>query len=142
MTKDDIDTAKTFASLRFVGERLDPDRVTAILGTAPTTAYRKGEVYKESRGREARGRTGVWLLSSKGAVNSSDLKDHLEYLRQVLYPADSHERVERLKALLCEMRAEADIGCFWHGHPPAPSIPTEFKNAFAELPATIEVDVV
>jgi hypothetical protein len=34
-----------FARLRFSGDRLDRDRITAILGVQPTQAYRNGERY-------------------------------------------------------------------------------------------------
>jgi hypothetical protein len=50
---------KAFASLRFKGDRLEPERVSEILHAIPTTAYHKGEVYKRSRGHEACGRTAI-----------------------------------------------------------------------------------
>ena len=68
-TKSDPRTLTTYASLRFIGDRLEPSRLTELLREQPTTAYRKGEVYKRSRGCEVQGRTGLWLLSTKGRAN-------------------------------------------------------------------------
>ncbi len=96
-TKSEARTLKTFASLRFRGDRLDPGRVTAILGAAPTTAYRKGEIFKRSRGHEARGRTGVWLLSSNGHVSSPELDRHLRFLLAILFP-DEIRRADQTPA--------------------------------------------
>jgi len=125
-----------------MGDRLEPGRVSEILSAVPTTAYRKGEVYKRAAGREALGRTGLWLLSSRGRVASSDLGDHLRYLLRVLFPDGSDEPVEGLRELLRDESAEADVGCFWYGEPGArpPTIPRDVSAALARLPARIETD--
>jgi hypothetical protein len=129
---------KTFASLRFRGDRLDPRRVTEILDANPTTAYRKGEIYKRSHGNEVRGRTGVWLLSSKGHVASSDLNDHLLFLAKVL----SKDKVDRLHRLMRDGDIEADVGCYWHGPTKAtPVIADDLRQIFAKLPAAVELDL-
>jgi Domain of unknown function (DUF4279) len=142
-TMKSTDASRTFASLRFRGDRLEPGDVTDILEANPTTAYRKGEVYKRSRGQEVRGRTGVWILSSKDHVRSSDLNEHLQYLLAVLFPRGSNDRVERLRALLRDGRITADVNCFWYGAPGSrvPAIPDEITTAFARLPARIEQDL-
>jgi hypothetical protein len=136
------EASKTFASLRFKGDRLEPRRVTEILHADPTTAYRKGEVYKRSRGHEVRGRTGLWLLSSKGRVESSDLNDHLNYLLTILFPNSSDDRVEQLRELLRDGHIEADVSCFWFGKPGSfsPTIPEDIRAALERLPARIERD--
>jgi hypothetical protein len=51
------------ASLRFFGDDLDPDEITALLGANPTVGVRKGAAWKTSRGREIIARTGSWRLS-------------------------------------------------------------------------------
>jgi len=132
----------TFAAIRFMGDALEPQRITEILHTAPTTAYRKGQVYKRSRGREVRGRTGVWLLSSKGHVQSSDLNEHLSYLLRILFPIGSNDRASSLRDILRAEHLEADVPVFWHGptgaHPPM--IRDDIRAVFARLPAQIEED--
>ena len=139
MTKSDTGVnVRTFASLRFRGDRLDPQRVTEILDANPTTAYRKGEIYKKSQGHEVRGRTGVWLLSSKGHVTSSDLNDHLAYLAKIL----STDKVNRLHSLMRDGHVEADVGCYWHGPGDAPpEIDKDLRQVFAKLPAILELDL-
>lgn len=140
-TRSDL-TVKTFASLRFRGDRLEPGRITEILHATPTTAYRKGETYKRSEGHVARGRTGVWVLSTRGQVDSLDLNDHLEYLLRILYPNGERDRVERLHHLMRDGHIEANVGCFWAGRPeaPRPAIPPQFRKRFSKLPAVIEED--
>jgi Domain of unknown function (DUF4279) len=134
--------SKTFASLRFRGDRLEPSRVSEILHVAPTTAYRKGEIYKQSRGHAVRGRTGVWVLSSRGHVESPDLSDHLRYLLTLLYPSQSSERVDHLRQMLRDGHIEADVNCFWFGKSGSfsPKISGDIVAAFDRLPARIEKD--
>jgi Domain of unknown function (DUF4279) len=116
--------------------------VTAILGVAPTIAYRKGEIFKRSRGHEARGGTGVWLLSSDRNVLDLDLDHHLGYLLEVLFSGNSDERIERLRDLMRAQEIEADVSCYWYGKSGAtpPSIPEDVSVGFARLPAEIETD--
>jgi hypothetical protein len=141
-TKSETATLDIFASLRFTGDRLEPGRVTRLLRIEPTIAYRKGEVYKRSRGHEVIGRTGLWLLSSEGRVSSNDLRDHLAHLWAVIYSATGRDLVSPLQELMREDGLEADISCFWYGEHGAspPVIPHEIRAAFAQIGATIETD--
>jgi hypothetical protein len=141
-TKSEVRTKKAFASLRFKGDRLEPSRMTEVLEAAPTTAYRKGEVYKRNRGHEARGRTGLWMLSSKGRVLSANLDDHLRYLLAILFASDWDRRLRRLRDLMREEEIEADVTCFWYGGAGAqpPVIPPDVRAALARLPAAIVTD--
>jgi hypothetical protein len=133
---------RTFGSLRFRGDALEPARVTAILEADPTTAYRKGEIFKQSGGREARGRTGLWLLSSDRQVSSPELDDHLRYLLAILFPQNSEDRIRRLHDLMSEDELAADVDCFWYGKAGAafPVISEDVRAALARLPAAIETD--
>jgi hypothetical protein len=135
-------TLKAFASLRFRGDNLDPEKLSDLLATAPTTAYRKGDVYKRSGGQEARGRTGLWLLSSDGRVAGADLESHLRYLLHVLLPSGSDDRLERLHQLMREEQLDADVSCFWYGEAGArpPKIADEVRRALARVPARLETD--
>jgi Domain of unknown function (DUF4279) len=140
-TSSQAGTLRTFASLRFRGDRLVPERVTEILGVAPILAYRQGEVFKRSRDHNARGRKGVWVLSSEGRVPSRDLDAHLRYLLAILY-RDEDDRIDELRELMREQGLEADVGCFWYGEPGTspPLIAAEIHAALARLPARIETD--
>src|SRR3954454_180929 len=141
-TKSEPKTLGTYAGLRFSGDRLQPSRVSDILNATPTTAYRKGEVYKRFREHEARGRTGLWLISSKSRVHSSDLNDHLDYLLEIVCPDCSDNRLAALRDLMRDDGLEADVPCFWHGEAGArpPIIRDDIRERFARIPATIETD--
>lgn len=142
-TKSEQSLPAAFASLRLSGDRLEPARVTEALKTAPTIAYRKGEVYKRSRGREARGRTGVWLLSSENHVLSSDLNDHLDYLLKIVFPDCNEDRLTALRDPMRDYGLEADVSCFWHGERGArpPVIRDDIRDRLARIPAEFELDL-
>lgn len=133
----------TYATLRIMGDRLEPGRVSAVLGTEPTLAYRKGEIYKRTRtGHEVRGRSGMWLLSTRKRFDSLTLQDHFEELLEVLYPDGNSRLVAPLRTLMRELELESDVTCFWYGEHGAtpPEIPEEIRAAFAQIGATIETD--
>jgi hypothetical protein len=140
--KSEARTLITYASLRFSGDRLEPARLTEILRSAPTLAYRKGDVYKRFRGHEARGRTGLWLVSSKEHINSADLNDHLEYLLTLVFPENREDRLRELHKMMHDDSIEADVPCFWHGEhgAPPPIIRDDIRERFARIPAEIEED--
>lgn len=141
-TKSKAGTLSTFASLSFAGDNLNPAGISKLLGVEPTTAYRKGEVYKRSRGHEVIGRTGLWLLSSRGHIKSDELSDHLAYLKAVIFPSAGNELVAPIRTLMREAGLEADVSCFWYGEhgATAPPIPEEIRAAFSRIGATIETD--
>lgn len=55
---------ETTLALRFFGDDLDPDEVTARLGCPPTKGAKKGGIWITKRGTENTARTGSWLLIS------------------------------------------------------------------------------
>src|SRR5271154_4379326 len=133
----------TFATVRFSGDRLEPESVTAIVGTTPTLSYRKGETYRTGpSGQKAKGRTGVWYLSTRRIVTSQQLADHLDHIVNVISPSTGPDHVPALQDLMAKYGIEADISCFWYGEhgATAPLIPEEIRAAFARLGATIELD--
>jgi len=140
--KSDSGTLSTNAGLRFMGDRLEPQRVTALLGTEPTVAYRKGEIARPGTRYKFRGRTGLWWVSSSRRVSSTDLKDHLGYLIGILFPDGKPDLVEPLRLLMAEDGLKADVDCFWYGEHGAqpPEIPDYIRQLFARLPAPIETD--
>jgi Domain of unknown function (DUF4279) len=133
-----------FATLRFSGDRLDPDQISAILHVRPTTAYRKGErYYAGSRTGHLEGRTGIWLLATDDVIKSPSLDRHLDYLISLIFRGPGEEdRLAQLQALMAKDGITADVSCFWHGntgeHPPA--IPIYVAEMLHDLPADIETD--
>ncbi|MDJ0922839.1 MAG: DUF4279 domain-containing protein [Henriciella sp.] len=53
---------ETVASLRILGDDLDPDEVTALLGKSPDVGARRGEALKLPSGSERAARTGRWSV--------------------------------------------------------------------------------
>jgi hypothetical protein len=133
-----------FATLRFSGDRLDPDRITAILGTQPTKAHRKGERYLAGpRAGYVTGRTGLWVLATDSMVDSAELDRHLEHLVDLIFQGpDRAERLKQLHELMSRDGIKADVSCFWRGGPGTqpPSITGNVISSFHELPAEIETD--
>jgi hypothetical protein len=137
------ETLSTFATLRFSGDRLEPESVTAIVGTAPTLSYRKGETYRTGpSGEKAKGRTGVWYLSTRRIVTSRQLADHLDHILNVISPSTGPDHVPALRDLMANDELEAEMSCFWHGTAGAlaPDIPAGIRKAIEHLGATIELD--
>ncbi len=59
---------RSTASLRFFGDQLDPDRLSAALGAEPTLSCRKGDVrIGKVTGKEWIERAGKWLLHADDA---------------------------------------------------------------------------
>jgi hypothetical protein len=135
---------KAFVTLRFAGDDLDPDEISAVLPIKPTRAHRKGEeFFAGARSGNLRGRTGIWFLATDELVPSDDLQDHLTFLESLLYPKPGNDRrITALKVLLEHTHSCAHVTCFWRGDPgePAPHIPDCFRSAIEPLAANIETD--
>lgn len=134
---------KTYATLRFAGDRLDPAHISAILPVTPKRAHRKGEVFfAGQRAGNLTGRTGIWYFDTR-EMQSHDLADHLRAIVTLLYPEPGNSnRVTRLREVVGREHAEARVSCFRHGRPGArpPAIPDDIRAALAQLPADIETD--
>jgi hypothetical protein len=138
-----FESGKVFASLGFVGDRLQPQHVSDILGISPIKSWRKGELFRPGpRGPEIVARTGTWWLSTEGLVAGRDLGAHLAFLVALILPEGDGDRLTRLQELIRDEQAVARVGCFWHGEAGArpPVIPPFAVAAFKRLPAEIETD--
>lgn len=56
--------------LRFFGDTLEPESISALLGVQPTTCCRKGE--PRSNGRSGISHTGCWLLECERTTDTAD----------------------------------------------------------------------
>lgn len=56
---------ETTMTLRFFGDDLDPDEITARLNCSPTIGAKKGGAWTTKGGTEKLARTGVWRLEVK-----------------------------------------------------------------------------
>ena len=136
--------AKAFVTLRFAGDDLDPDEISAILPVAPTRAHRKGEeFFAGPHGGKLCGRTGMWFLATDKLVPGDDLQDHLAFVEKLLSPRPGDiDRIGKLRDILKRTHSRAHVTCFWRGEPgePAPRIPDRFKSAIEPLAADIDTD--
>jgi hypothetical protein len=144
-TKTELQTAaKTFVTLRFAGDDLDPADISNVLPIKPTRAHRKGEMFFAGpRAGTLRGRTGIWYLATDKFLDSDRLDDHLRFVHDLLYPeSGDNQRLVRLRDILGRTHSQAHVTCFWHGNPgeTPPSIPSRFKAAIDPLAADIETD--
>jgi Domain of unknown function (DUF4279) len=143
MTKSE-NTIRTFATLRFAGDALDPDEISRALEQQPTRAYRKGQTYRAGRhGPEVTGKTGVWYFSTRRKIPSNDLADHLGVLERLIAPfGDQDQRRKKLSDIMRRENLQAHVTCFWRGPPETekPSIPSVAIAALSRLPADIEPD--
>lgn len=143
--KSELSVRTPFASFRVRGKSLDPSQITNILHVFPTVAYAKGMKYEAGeRTGTLVGRTGVWLLSTRGTVASDNLVDHLGYIIGILVPdTRNFEPLTKLHLVLAKHKdLKADVSCFWHGHfgETHPSIPKPMSDLLKLLPADIELD--
>jgi hypothetical protein len=110
---------RTYATLRIYPAALDPADVTARLGLEPSDWQRRGESRKPG-GRPAK--LHGWFLSSEGAIESRDVRRHLDWL---LSRIDS--RADALHALRSD-GCRMDVSCFWvsaSGHGGPSVLPTQ-----------------
>lgn len=71
------------ATLRILGDDLDPDQITALLKFPPTVARRKGDVQTGKRTkREYKAMTGQWHLESPRG--KGDINEHIRWILDAL----------------------------------------------------------
>jgi Domain of unknown function (DUF4279) len=134
---------RTYATLRFEGDNLDPAHISAILPVTPKRSHRKGEKFHAGpRAGDLTGRTGIWYFDTRDMA-SQDLSDHLRFIVDLLCPGPGNvDRVDRLRAVMDRERAAAHVSCFWYGRPGTepPTVPGDLRAALARLPAELETD--
>jgi hypothetical protein len=70
---------RSTASLRFIGDDLVPDEISARLGASPSISACKGGVLVTPKGRETVARSGIWTLKAP-ADSSGNLDGQLKAL--------------------------------------------------------------
>lgn len=136
--KDDYPTcAETYATLCLYHSDLDPRAITELLGIAPTDSHRKGDRFPPKAKQPAIATSGAWFFSSKGQVNSKDIRRHVDWILERLV---GKEKVTNdLKAKGYEIR----INCYWasaSGHGGPWLMPEQMKQ-MAEMGVEISFDV-
>ncbi len=120
--------AETYATLRiYTGEML-PARVSAVLRLEPSELLLKDE---------GRARLNGWFLSSKGRVESLDVRHHVDWLLDQIVPVQTE-----LRELQSQPGAWMDVFCYWRstqGHG-GPSLNPKQMRLLADLNLQIGFD--
>lgn len=133
---DDYPTcAYTHAWLRIMSENLDPDEVTSFLAIKPTKEQRRGEFI--SSDSKKRYKTSGWFLSTKGILDSLDLRVHLDWiLDQVENKKNEfHELIKRKYLVDVCVRWDSRSG---HG---GPTLSPKHLSGFGDLGVEVWFDV-
>jgi len=120
--------AETYATLRVYTGKIPPQQVTADLRLSPSKLLNESEDRAHPNG---------WLLSSKGNVDSLDVRRHVDWLLQRIF-----DRRTELLALQNQPGVWMDVFCYWRskdGHG-GPSLSPKQMKALAELNLTIGFD--
>ena len=70
------------ASLRVLGDSLEPEEVSALLGRSPSRMCRKGDPLAGKSGDQVEP-TGAWILDS-GVSEKAELEEHIEAMLSTL----------------------------------------------------------
>jgi hypothetical protein len=114
---DDYPTCcETYVTLRLYHPSDHPEKVTGLLGLAPSKSQMVGETW-EQRNKKEKYQLSGWFFTSEGSVDSYDSEKHLDWLLNQIEP-----KLSILQSLTTEHGWRADIACLWdsqsgHGGP-------------------------
>jgi hypothetical protein len=138
---------KSFGTIRFEGDALEPALLTDLLRVRPTLSYGKGETYGMGRrGIEKTGATGYWFLNTKTYLETSDLDAHVSFLTKMLTDSTAHphrdHKFNRIKAVVDQASLEVLVTLFWAGRDGAvtPTVSPRFRSLIDTLRGGIETD--
>ena len=126
--------AATYATFRLYHLELDPTVVTARLRIQPSHVQRRGDIRSKNA---PPARVGGWFLSSENAIDSRDVRRHLDWILDQLLPVSDE---------LAALRAagyDADVSCYWvsaSGHG-GPSINPSQSEKLVHLGLEVSFDV-
>jgi hypothetical protein len=90
------------------GDNLRPDLITKVLKIQPTYCVKKGDIHTGSYVRGNKAGTGVWFISTKGELKSTNLEEHLIYLiNKIGKPSTNFYK------LVTELRLRVMFRCFF-----------------------------
>jgi hypothetical protein len=129
--------AETYATLCIYHRDLDPDEVSRLLALEPTKHQRRGEVNNPHARKPFAATVGAWFLTTEGAVQSRDVRCHLDWLLGKLLGKEAEFR--QLRRQCCELK----ISCYWvsaSGHG-GPAVGPDTMGRLAELGIELWFDV-
>ncbi len=121
---------------RLIGDALDVDQVSRVLGRAPTATWTKGELVQ---GSLLARRSNAWILTVKRAGDQCDVGAHINELLDIVNPL-----TKRIGDLMRENDFVSEIGCTLYVSDQMPAINFEpgLVAQLAALGATVDVDIV
>ena len=126
---------RAVASLRIVGEELNPTEITALLGHSPTKCHRKEEAARTTAGQTLASRYSYWSLEAT-ATEPEDLAAQIE------------EVTGKLTHDLCiwhalSTRYKIDLFCGWfmNGTNEGVDLPARTLTALAERHIALAIDI-
>ena len=127
---------RTYATFRLLGDLLNPSDITSRLGIEPSKAFAKGETWDKAGIRQCT--KGIWKLSSKGQLMTTNLECHLVFLLNRLESVTLE-----ILTIADELSLETDFFCYWlsatgHG---GPEFSPEVLRRIAKLDASLSLDV-
>jgi Domain of unknown function (DUF4279) len=97
----------TNATFRLMGDLIQPDELTVLLGIQPSFSHAKGDTL-ESRAGLLKHRTGIWALESEDKLETTNLEKHLISLL---------DKLESVSAIILELITKyslsVDFHCYW-----------------------------
>lgn len=148
------DTVSDFATIRIVGDDLDPDEVTSILHVKPTMAHKKGARIGSEHSAQSRiAGFGMWYFSTRNVLDSPNLNDHLSFIDNNILTELAVPRFgmlglvqrhinHRLAELIRKRALKLVVTAYWVGRSAAraPTIPDRFRSMVNKFGGTIETD--
>ena len=128
--------SRTAASLRFWGDDLDPDALTARLGRAPTSSQTKGQaIVGKNTGQVCIAKTGGWRLKAESR-EPGDLDDQISELLGGLT-----EDLSVWRDLAAKYSPDIFVGFFMHRGNEGIEISAESLSALSSRGISLSLDI-
>jgi hypothetical protein len=124
------------ACLRLFGDDLDPDEISAILGSAPTKSERKGDVIRnQTTGQSRTVKSGGWRLEAPDA-RPEDIDGQVERILSRLT-----SDLEKWRALTLKYQADIFCGLFMREENEGIELSPETLRALGQRGISIGFDI-
>ena len=123
------------ASLRVLGDSLEPEEVSALLGRPPTRMHRKGDPVPGKNVSDAVEPTGAWILDS-GLSEKAELEDHIEALMSKL-----SNDADEWESLLARFSATVHCSLFLDQYNEGLELSPRIAEAISERRLVIAFDI-
>lgn len=135
--KTDLDVPDTFGSIRLMGKTLIPSEIDTYMQTHATFSYRRGDFHALRTTKDVRKRRfGLWLLSTRGMLDSHDLRDHERRIESMI-----RSRTD-FAAFIEAHDLNLSVSLYWHGPAEAalPQPSESLRTTVADAGGEFETD--